>query len=128
MYIWIEELLRISFALDQFECFVHMTAYTLSTDWKIHIVCSRRGLCDGYPDKIPRKKSPQKIPLNAVEQEPVPTRVLNPNAKETSYKPKQSSFFIFIFFSGGFWSGRFYPRTTRRNHVIASFSVINFFK
>ena len=27
--------------------------------------------------------------LNAVECEPVPTRVLNPNASETSYKPKQ---------------------------------------
>ena len=30
--------------------------------------------------------------LNAVEREPVPTRVLNPNASETSYKPKQRSY------------------------------------
>ena len=27
--------------------------------------------------------------LNAVERKPVPTRVLNPNANETSLKPKQ---------------------------------------
>ena len=27
--------------------------------------------------------------LNDVEREPVPTRVLNPNASEASYKPKQ---------------------------------------
>ena len=33
-----------------------------------------------------------KIPLNAVEREPVPTRVLNPNASEASYKPKQRSY------------------------------------
>ena len=48
----------------------------------------------GYLDKIPQekihpKKSPRKIPLNAVEREPVPTSVLNPNASEASYKPKQ---------------------------------------
>ena len=30
--------------------------------------------------------------LNAVEREPVPTRVLNPNASEASYKPKQRSY------------------------------------
>ena len=30
--------------------------------------------------------------LNAVERKPVPTRVLNPNASETSYKPKQRSY------------------------------------
>ena len=27
--------------------------------------------------------------MNAVECEPVPTRVLNPNASEASYKPEQ---------------------------------------
>ena len=27
--------------------------------------------------------------LNGVEPEPVPTRVLNPNASEANYKPKQ---------------------------------------
>ena len=60
-----------------------------------------------YPEKILLEKiSPEKIPLNAVEQEPVPTRVLNPNASEASYKPKQRSyrktkliFFFWIFFS-----------------------------
>ena len=30
--------------------------------------------------------------LNAFEREPVPTRVLNPNASEASYKPKQRSY------------------------------------
>ena len=30
--------------------------------------------------------------LNAVERELVPTRVLNPNASEASYKPKQRSY------------------------------------
>ena len=30
--------------------------------------------------------------LNAVEHEPVSTRVLNPNASEASYKPKQRSY------------------------------------
>ena len=42
--------------------------------------------------------------------EPVPTGVLNPNASEASYKPKQRSYKksnLNFFFSGGFWSGRF---------------------
>ena len=30
--------------------------------------------------------------MNAVEHEPVETRVLNPTASEASYKPKQRSF------------------------------------
>ena len=30
--------------------------------------------------------------MNAVEREPVETRVLNPTASEASYKPKQRSF------------------------------------
>ena len=30
--------------------------------------------------------------MNAVEREPVPTKVLNPNASEVSYKPKQRSY------------------------------------
>ena len=30
--------------------------------------------------------------MNAVEREPVETRVLNPNASEASYKPKQLSY------------------------------------
>ena len=36
-----------------------------------------------------RKTMKQTISLNAVEREPVPTRVINPNASEASYKPKQ---------------------------------------
>ena len=31
-------------------------------------------------------------PCRFVEREPVPTRVLNPNASEASYKPKQRSY------------------------------------
>ena len=31
------------------------------------------------------KNLPEKIPLNAVEREPVETRVLNPNASELAY-------------------------------------------
>ena len=30
--------------------------------------------------------------MNAVEHEPVPTRVLNPTASDASYKPKQRNF------------------------------------
>ena len=59
--------------------------------------------------------------MNAVEREPVETRVLNPNASEASYKPKQRSYrktklkkyiYIYIFFFGGIlvggiWSGDF---------------------
>ena len=69
---------------------------------------------NGIRIKSPRKKSPQKIPLNAVEREPVPTRVLNLNASEASCKPKQRSYrntkakkkykYIY-FFSGGFYLG-----------------------
>ena len=54
--------------------------------------------------------------MNAVEREPVPTRVLNPNATEASYKPKQRSYKktklkkkkFFFFFSGGFYPGTIY--------------------
>ena len=42
--------------------------------------------------KSPRKKTAEKIRLNAVEREPVEPRVLNPNASEASYKPKQRSY------------------------------------
>ena len=53
--------------------------------------------------------------LNAIERELVPTRVLNPNANEVSYKPKQRSyrktkpnFFKFLFFfRGDFGRGDF---------------------
>jgi len=52
--------------------------------------------------KSPRKK----IPLNAVERLSVETRVLNPNASEASYKPKQRSYrktkLRFFFFLGDF--------------------------
>ena len=42
-----------------------------------------------YPDKIPTEKIPLRMSLNAVEREIVPTKVLNPNASEANYKPKQ---------------------------------------
>ena len=53
----------------------------------------------GYPDEIP---------LNAVEPEPVPTGVLNPNASEANYKPKQRTYretklkLLLLVFSVGF--------------------------
>ena len=71
--------------------------------------------------------------MNAVEREPVETRVLNPNASEASYKPEQRSYrktklkllLLFFFFGGilvggvlvggilvgGILSGGFYPGT-----------------
>ena len=39
-----------------------------------------------------RKNNESGNSLNAVEREPVPTRVLNPNASEASYKQKQRSY------------------------------------
>ena len=50
--------------------------HTKLSHWSVHIMGNRI--------KSPRQKSPQKTPLNAVEREPVETRVLNPNASETS--------------------------------------------
>ena len=61
--------------------------------------------------------------MNAVEREPVETRVLNPIASEASYKPEQRGYrktklklFIYFFFfggilAGGILSGGFYPGT-----------------
>ena len=50
--------------------------------------------------------------MNAVEREPVPTRVLNPNVSEASYKPKERNYrkmkLTFFFFSGGYFPGDFY--------------------
>ena len=54
--------------------------------------------------------------LNAVEREPVPIRVLNLNASEASFKPKQRSYikmklekiiFLLFFFRGDFGRGDF---------------------
>ena len=50
------------------------------------------GVIWGIQIKSPQKKSTRKIPLNAVEREPVPIRVLNPNASEASFKSKQRSY------------------------------------
>ena len=82
-----------------------------------------------YPDKItpekipPEKNPPEKILLNAVEREPVPTRVLNPNASEASYKPKQRRYrktkLNFLFFIIIFFSGRFLPRTCQSYNDLA---------
>ena len=59
--------------------------------------------------------------MNAVEREPVPTRVLNPNASEASHKLKQRSYrkmklnflkFYFGYFGReDFVGGGFYPGT-----------------
>ena len=57
---------------------------------------------------------------NAVEREPVETKVLNPTASEASYKPKQCSYrktklkYFFLIggiLIGGILSGGFYPGT-----------------
>ena len=42
--------------------------------------------------ELRRKNSEAGNSLNAVDREPVPTRVLNPNASEASYKPTQRSY------------------------------------
>ena len=61
--------------------------------------------------------------MNAVEREPIPTRVLNPNASEASYKPKQrmlqkneakKNIFLGGILVGGILSGGFYPGTQFR--------------
>ena len=44
----------------------------------------------------PRKNNEEGISLNAVEHEPVPTRVLNPKASEASNKQKQRSYRILL--------------------------------
>ena len=49
------------------------------------------------------------MPLNAVEHGPVPTRVLNPNSSEASYKPKQRSYRKT--WGGGNFPGGSIPRT-----------------
>ena len=63
--------------------------------------------------KTPWKKFPRKNSWNAVEREPVETRVLNLNASEASYKPEQRNYrktklktniFLFLLFFGGILS------------------------
>ena len=84
----------------------------------------------GYPDKIPPgKNTTEKIPLNAVEREPVPTRVLNPNASEASQKPKQCSYRKTKLkkISGGFYidvNTRSDTRTQQGNTVAAASASI----
>ena len=41
-------------------------------------------ICNIYKSRYPDEITQEKIPLNAVEREPVPNRVLNPNASEAS--------------------------------------------
>ena len=67
------------------------------------------------------KNNEARYSLNAVEREPVSSRVLNLNASEASYKPKQRSYRkkkqkkLITFFLGilvrGFLSGGFHPGT-----------------
>ena len=83
-----------------------------SMDYMVSCV-NKLSLLARYPEKNP----PEKIPLNGVECEPVPTRVLNPNAIEASYKPKQRSYrkTKLIFFFSGILSDGFLPRTVIKN-------------
>ena len=74
----------------------------------------------GIRIKYPRKKSPRKNTLNVVEREPVPTRVLNPNTSEASYKPKQRSYRktkLHLFFQGDFGRGDFVGRILSGNPI-----------
>ena len=45
---------------------------------------------------------------NNIQHEPVPTRVLNPNASEASYKPKQTETYTGVEQSGGNFPGKEY--------------------
>ena len=64
--------------------------------------------------------------MNDVEREPVPTRVLNPNGSEASYKPKQRSYrktkqkkniFLFLFLFGGILVGGIFPWNHSRQAI-----------
>ena len=68
--------------------------------------CVDAPLCDGLLSKgcttlryktfpVRCKKNEAGNSLNAIKREPVPTRFLNPNASEASYKPKQRSYRTF---------------------------------
>ena len=81
--------------------------------WKIWNRLNRKKnqISDFYFSSYAEKQCGRQF-WNAVEREPVETRVLNPIASEASYKPKLRSYrktkqFFFLFFSGGFWSGGF---------------------
>ena len=68
--------------------------------------------------------------LNAVQPEPVPTRVLNPNASEANYKPEQLSYSrshfctIFFFF---YWKILAYSVTYADNYFFSIFFFHIFF-
>ena len=77
-----------------------------------------------------RKNNEAGNSLNAVEREPVPTRVLSPNVSKANYKPKQRSYrktklHFFNFFSGRFWSGGFCRRDfTREPYIWYVWSIL----
>ena len=65
--------------------------------WAPPIGCQttgRRAVWAGYLGTVPRyeKNNEAGNSVNAVERQPVSTIVLNPNASEASYKPKQRSY------------------------------------
>ena len=68
--------------------------------------------------------------MNAVEPEPVETRVLNPNAGEARHKPKQRSYrktnlkFFYFFFRGDFGRGDFVKGILSVNHQVTLFLVM----
>ena len=82
--------------------------------WKIWNRLNRKkNQISGFPIftfRVMQKYTVAGNSLNVVEREPVPTRVLNPNASEAIYKPKQRSYrktklIYYFFFSGGFYPG-----------------------
>ena len=96
---------------------------TFGVSWSLFYLLVRRGIRINPPGKNP----PEKIPLSAVEHEPVPTRVLNHNASEASYKPKQRSYRktklkqIYFFFRGdfnreGFCRRNFFEKCSRKKN------------
>ena len=69
-------LLQILYKMSRKELIVCLFWFSRGQYWKL-AYCEK-----GIRIKSPRKTSPRKIPSNAVEREPVPTRVINPNASE----------------------------------------------
>ena len=90
----LEKIFRQSFFIDMFNfvnTFQSRAYLFLGFDyfWREGSVCCSlgQGRCIFW-----RKDNETSNSLNAVEREPVSTRVLTPNASEASYKPKQRSY------------------------------------
>ena len=75
-------------SIGKFLCwFANYAPVGVYTKTRVHVVSAQ--LIVGFGQE---KNNEAGNSLNAVEHEPVPTRVLNPNASEASYKLKQRSY------------------------------------